>query len=323
MMNKKFLGVASSLLLSATVLVACGNHDPLNDGGSSDRQQIIIGSANFPESQIISELYAQVLEDAGYQVERKPNIGARDVYLSALEDGAIDLVPEYTGNATEFYQTAEGAPETADIKPGSTSEDIFKLLQSVLPANVAAGKQAQAESKDSYRVTPEVAKQHKLTTLADLRTLAKSQDIKIGANPELKPRPYGPDGLATAYGVPKDRIKFRAISDSGGPLTVEALLDGTIDVADVYTTSPAMDKGGREAKLVELDDPEHLIQPQNVVPLLRSNAVDEGARQAIAKVQEKLTTGALLGMNRRNSNEEKAEPDVIAKDWLQDNDLVG
>ena len=95
-----------------------------------------------------------------------------------------------------------------------------------------------------------------------------------------------------------------------------------MDVADIYTTSPALDKTGKEVKLVELKDPKRLILPQNVVPLLREESVAEDARNVINEVQEKLSTRALLEMNRRNSGEEKAEPATIAKDWLKEQGIT-
>lgn len=321
-MKKKLLALGVVAALAGGGLTACSNEDPLAQDSSS-QGRIVVGSANFPESQIIGELYAQALENAGFEVQRQANIGARDVYLTALSKGDIDVVPEYTGNAAQFYQAGDGEADGKDLTPGASADEVYDALVTALPDGVAAGEKAAAESKDSYRVTPTLARQHELSTLDDLKKLTEDGTLTIAGNPELESRPYGPDGLESFYDVPKDKIKFQAISDSGGPLTVGALQDGTVDVADIYTTSPAMDKSGKEAKLVELKDPKRLILPQNVVPLLRDKTVDDKAREALSAVQEKLTTQALLEMNRRNTGEEKAEPATIAKDWLADQGITG
>lgn len=319
-MKKKVLSLSVTAAL-ATTLAACSDEDPLANNADG-HNEIVVGSANFPESQIIAELYAQALEQAGFQVRRQANIGARDVYLTALEKGEIDVIAEYSGNAAQYYQAGNEAADGEELKPGASAEDVYSTLEATLPEGVSVGEKASAESKDSYRVSPTLARQHQLVTLDDLKKLTTEGNLTLAGNPELESRPYGPDGLESFYDLPKDKISFHAISDSGGPLTVEALKNGTVDVADIYTTSPALDKTGKEVKLVELKDPKRLILPQNVVPLLREESVAEDARNVINEVQEKLSTRALLEMNRRNSGEEKAEPATIAKDWLKEQGIT-
>ena len=113
------------------------------------------------------------------------------------------------------------------------------------------------------------------------------------------------------YGVPASRIKFTALSDSSGPLTVKALTSGTVDLVDLYTTTPAI----KEQNLVVLEDPKHLVVPQNVVPLMNTK-VDDKARDQLAKVSRALTTDDLIAMNQRAQGDEKASASTIAKEWL-------
>lgn len=313
----------AAALLGLGALTACGNDDPLSSGGNSANggKTLTVGAANFPESEILAELYTQAMQDEGVGVTLKKGIGARDVYLSALEKGDIDLVPEYSGNLEQYYDK-----DSTSVPAGASSEQVLDAVKKVLPKDLSVGEAAKAESKDSYRVLKTTADQYRLTTLGDLAKLAGEREITIGGNPELAERPYGPKGLSSVYGLPQDKMKLTPISDGGGPLTVAALKDGTVLLADIYTTSPVLDRDGNPVDVVELADPKNMVLPQNVLPLMRTQSfagvADDKARKAIEEVQSKLTTADLLAMNLRNVGPEKAEPKTIAKDWLRDKGLT-
>lgn len=296
--------------LSALALGACSSgDDPLAtspEAGAGD-ETITIGTANFPESEIIGQIWAAALEDAGFDVEVNSGIGSREVYLQALEEGSIDLVPEYSGNLAQYYG--------AELEAGTDADGVVSALSDVLPEGLAAGDIADGESKDSYRVTRELADEHGLQTLGDLDNL---DQVRIAANPEFAERPYGPPGLASVYGVAEDKISVVPISDGGGPLTIAAVVEGTAEVADIYTTSPLLDSAGNEVDLVTLDDPEQLILPQNVLPLMRADAIPQEALDAINGISAELTTDVLVELNLRNIGEEKAEPPVIARDFVDE-----
>ncbi|AGF73527.1 ABC transporter substrate-binding protein [Corynebacterium halotolerans] len=308
--------VAAGVLFGLT-LTACSSEDPLagDDAGTTAAggdDTIVIGTANFPESEIIGQVWAAALEDAGFDVEVNSGIGSREVYLRALEEGSVDLVPEYLGNLTQFLLTDAGGQE---IGTGADAEEVYETLQQALPEGLAAGEYAEGESKDSYRVTRELAEEHQLETLGDLNNL---EQVRIAGNPELAERPYGPQGLTEVYGVGADKITLVPISDGGGPLTIAALTEGTAEVGNIYTTSPLLDADGNEVDLVTLEDPEQLILPQNVLPLMQADAVPPEARDVINGVNDSLTTDALVEMNLRNIGEEKAEPTVIARDFVDE-----
>lgn len=299
-----------ALTASALVLSACGaNNDPTDtasdNGADGGTQTITIGTANFPESEIIGQIYAGVLEEAGFDVEISSGIGSREVYMQALEDGDVDIVPEYTGNLAQFYG--------AELAPGADSQDVYRSLNDVLPQTLAAGNYAEAESKDSYTVTKDKANEFGLATLEDLSKLDR---IVIAANPELAQRPYGPQGLADTYGADESKIELNAISDGGGPLTVASLLSDESTVANIYTTSPVLDQEGNEVDVVRLEDTKNLISAQNVLPVYRAHDVPEEAIAALDELSDQLTTEDLIAMNKRNIGEEKAEPPVIAADYV-------
>lgn len=302
--------ISRRTLLGATLvagLAACSSKDPLGsqDSASPAAGSVTVGSANFAESEIIAEVYAQALEASGVKVSRRMQIGARDVYIKALRDGSIDLVPEYSGNLLQFFQSSSTASDEAAV---------MAALRKAVPSGLAVGEPSQAQDADSWCVTSQFSTSHHVTSLADL---ARLDAIKVGGNPELKERPYGPKGLTKVYGVPANRITFTALSDSSGPLTVKALTTGTVDLVDLYTTTPAI----KEQNLVVLKDPKHLIVPQNVVPLM-SSRVDSKARDTLAKVSKTLTTDDLISMNQRSQGDEKASASAIAKDWLSSKHLA-
>lgn len=297
--------------LAAAALLISGCSDPTEektsgapegaaDGGS---ETITIGSAAFPESEIIAEIYAQALEAKGVEVERKMQIGSREVYAKALESGEIDLVPEYTGNLLTFFD-----PKTEAAGP----EEIEAALPEALPEGTKILAAAEAEDKDSLNVTRETAEEHNLSTIADLAELDK---VSIAANPEFAERSYGIPGLAEVYGVTD--VDFVPIDDGGGPATVKALLDGDVIVANVYSTTPAIG----ENDLVTLDDPENLIAAQRVVPFIRTEAATDDVVAVLDAISQILTTEDLIEMNTRSAGDEKASPATIAEDWLADHPL--
>lgn len=299
--------------LAAVVLAGCGaGSDPLAEGtassGSSDAasESIIVGSANFPESELLGEIYAQALEAEGVEVERQFNIGAREVYLQALEDGSIDLLPEYNG-ALLSALTPGGAAEGV-----STPEEVYDALQEVLPEGIETLPQSDAEDKDTLTVTRETADQYSLTSIADLAPVAG--ELVIGAGPEWQERYQGLVGLEDVYGVTFQ--EFRPL-DAGGPLTVGALLDGSIDVANVFSTDSAITTND----LVVLEDPENLYLAENIVPVIRSSKNDETVTGALNAVSEALTTENLTE-HLAMVQVDKQDSATVAEAFLTDNGLV-
>jgi len=221
-----------------------------------------VGSQQYYSNEIIAEIYAQVLETAGYTVTREYQIGQREIYLPQIESGDISVIPEYGGNLLQYYAKD---PEATDA--GSVREELF----TVLPRDLTILGSAEATDQDSYTVTRATADAYGLTSIADLAELGGT--VTIAANSELATRPYGPSGLMSVYGVD---ATIDPVEDTGGPLTVNALTDGTVNVANIPTSSPAI----TDNDLVVLEDPKNLILPENVTPLVRKS-LPVGATQAI------------------------------------------
>ena len=171
-----------------------------------------------------------------------------------------------------------------------------------------------ASDQDTYTVTHDFAQRYHLHSVGDLASIPGS--VKYGGPSEAESRPYGPKGLKAVYGVDVD---FTPIEDSGGPLTVKALTDGKIQVANIFSADPAIKKNN----LTVLDDPQHLLLPSNVVPLASkklNNFKDGKAEDIINSISKKMTTEDLAELNNESVTDQKRAA-RIAKEWLAHNDI--
>ncbi|PFG42636.1 osmoprotectant transport system substrate-binding protein [Isoptericola jiangsuensis] len=290
-------GAAAALL----TLTACGgDSDPLAaESGSAESPEagtIVVGSQAYYSNEIVAEIYAQALEGAGFTVERNFSIGQRDAYMPALESGEVQVFPEYTGNLLQFFD-----PETT----ATTPEDVYAALADALPDTLAVLDQSPATDQDSYNVTAEFAEANGLTSIADL---AGVPDLTLGGPPELEERPYGPQGLADVYGVD---VSFEATGDT----TVQDLVAGTVNVANVFSADPRI----QTEDLVTLEDPEGLFLASNVVPVVSADVADEVA-DVLDPVSAALTPEGLVALNVESTEDQRSSDD-IATDWLADNGL--
>ncbi|GAA4959087.1 ABC transporter substrate-binding protein [Actinoplanes utahensis] len=294
----------------ALALTACGtDSDPLAPStGTSGAAggAVTVGSANFPESQLLAEIYSQALEAKGVKVTRKFNIGAREVYLKALQDGSISLLPEYNGALLASLSTG-GVPEGV-----SSPADVLAALKKVLPAGTEVLEQSAAEDKDTLTVTAETATKNNLKSIEDLKAVAPT--LVAGAGPEFAERHQGLKGLESVYGV-----KFKEFKplDAGGPLTVNALKDGDIQVANIFSTDSSIVAN----KFVVLEDPKNLFLSQNIIPLLRSEANNPTVTGALNGVSAKLTTENLTSYLAQVQVDKK-DITVVAKAFLTENGLA-
>ncbi|GAT74640.1 ABC transporter substrate-binding protein [Microbacterium hydrocarbonoxydans] len=291
----------AAALATALVLAGCASSNPLDapsDEPEAGGDTIVIGSQAYYSNEIIAEIYAQALEDAGFTVERKFSIGQRDAYMPDVESGDIDLFPEYTGNLLEYLD---------DSATATSPDDVYAALQDALPEGLTALDYAEASDQDTYTVLQSYADEHGLTSIADLSKAPAP--VTIGAAPEFEQRPYGPAAAKEVYGVD---LAFSAT----GPTTLESLLAGEIQVADIYSADPAF----QTEDIVALEDPENIILASNVVPIASSDVADEIA-DVINAISAKLTAEGLVALNVQSTVDEKSATD-IAKAWLEENGLL-
>ena len=298
--------LASLATVAALALAACGggDNDPLSGGKSSaaPSDTIVVGSANFPESALIAQIYAGALTAKGVKVSTKLNIGSRETYIPGLQDGSIDLIPEYSGVLLQYFD--KNATQVS-------SDDVFAALKTKVPAKLTVLDQSTAEDKDSVTVTKETADKYNLKSIADLQPVAGQ--LTLGGPPEWKTRQTGAPGLKAKYNVVFKEFKSL---DAGGPLTINALKNGSIQAGDVFTTDPNIVANGWTA----LEDPKNLFAAQNVLPLINKAKASQQVTDTLNAVSAKLTTQVLLDLDKQVITDKK-DPATVAKDFLSSNGL--
>ncbi|MBN9097264.1 MULTISPECIES: ABC transporter substrate-binding protein [unclassified Pseudonocardia] len=294
---------------AALALTACGGGggSPLSSGSggsAAPSSTIIVGSANFTENSILAEIYAQALAAKGITVEKKLSIGSREAYYPGLQDGSIDLIPEYTGVLLQYINKA--ATETSP-------DDVYAALQKALPPTLVVTDKSAAEDKDAVVVTKETAAKYNAKSIADLAP--HCGQITFGGPPEFQTRPDGIPGIAKTYNC---TFKDYKSLDAGGPLTIAALKNGDVQAADIFTTDASIQADG----FVALEDPKSNFAAQNVVPLINKAKATDAVKQVLNAVSAKLTTDELLTLNSTAAGPTKPAVDVVAKDWLTKNGLL-
>jgi osmoprotectant transport system substrate-binding protein len=276
-----------ALVIGTTTLTSIAAHSA---------EPVIIGSANFPESQLLASIYASALEAKGIQVEKKLSIGSREVYMPALLDGSVNVVPEYTGSVLLYFNKATKSHSSTEV----TAE-----LPKVLPEKLVALPPAAAEDKGILSMTQKTANQYHIKDIADLAPYSK--DFVIGGPPEMKDRHEGVQGLGEVYG-----LKFKSFKalDLGGPLTLNGLLHNQIQVSALNSTQPEL----KTKNLIALTDSKNLYMSQNVFPLVSKSTITPQIQAVLDSVSAQLTTLDLINMNQRVANLEPI--DSVAKNWV-------
>lgn len=289
------------MLLAALALfsAACGQGEQPGE--------VIVGSTNFPEQELLAEMYALVLEDAGFTVERRFQLGSREVVLPALQNGDIDLYPEYVGTALEFLNggAGEATPDTAE-----TTE---LLRERFAEEGITVLEPSEAQDRNALVVTQETADELSLSAVSDLE--GQAGDLTLGGPPECPQRPLCIPGYEEVYGL--EFGEFVSL-DAGGPLTVEALEDGTIDVALMFSSQGIIaDKGW-----IQLEEDKDLQPAENLIPAVREDVVTADLETRLNEVSAALDTPGLVELNRQIDVDGEAPADV-AETFLTEQGLIG
>lgn len=301
--RRAFVVLVTAVL--ALMSAGCGSSNPLGGGEiSGDLKSITIGSADFTESKIIAEIYAQALEANDFTIKRQFGIGSRETYIPAVQDHSIDLIPEYTGNLLQYFDEKATA---------TTSDAVLLALLKALPGDLSILYPSPAEDKDTLAVSEATARDWNLKSVADLAK--RSPEVKVGGPSEFQTRQTGLVGLKEKYGLDISPANFVAISDGGGPATVQALTGGTVTAANIFSTSPAIENNN----LVVLEDPESVFLAANVVPLVASQKMSNNLKTVLDAVSAKLTTEALIELNTSVEGNAGVDPDEAAANWIRDN----
>ncbi len=273
-------GALVAIAASASlVLAACGSSNPL----ASSSGKVVIGSANFPENELLAEIYSIALKAKGVSVTDKFNIGAREVYYPEIKKGAVSIIPEYNG-----------ALLTVAVDPSSTAATTAQVnaaLAAKLPKTLEILNSSSALDSDSVTVTQAFATAHHLTSKSSIGALAPyASSMVFGGPPEFATRSDGIAGLKKHYG-----LTFKSFDplDESGPITIKALQDGTVQAADVFTTTPQIETD----HFVTLADPKFNFAAQNVTPLVYKKAMTPTIVATLNAISAKLTTAALLQLD--------------------------
>jgi osmoprotectant transport system substrate-binding protein len=323
-MKRIYLAVVTAIGLLA--LAACGSSGSSAQGGGgsptqtfntstsgqspsaagglpTDPGSVTIGSADFPESILLADIYGDAMAAKGVKVSKHLNIGERAVYMKALSNGEITAIPEYTGSILPFLL---GKTTTA-----KTPDDVYAQLQQVAAANkFAVTNFAAAQDSDTITVTQGTASKYHLKSIADLKSVAGN--LTLGAPANFKSRPDGVPALKSIYGVSFGQF---VATDAGGTATVNALINGHIDAADVFSTDPSIVKN----HFVSLADPKSMFAAQNIVPIFAKSTLTQPMKDACDAVSAKLDTKTLLTLDSKLGT--NTDPDTVAKAWLKQEGL--
>jgi osmoprotectant transport system substrate-binding protein len=264
---------------------------------------ITIGSFDFSESEVLAQLYGQALQAKGYDVTFEPARGPRELLLPALQQGVIELLPEYAGTALQFVSLGSVTPSP---EPEATN---LALRQALAGTKVEALDAAPAENSNRFVVTRSTADRYGLDKLSDLQPLASS--LRFGGPPECPSRPFCLEGLRRTY-----QLGFESVLslDAGGPLTHSALRDDYVDVALLFSTDPALSADG----LVTLRDDRNLEPAENVTPLVRTEVLQRWGRplqEVLDGVSSRLTTQEVRELNAQVAAG-RFDPPGAAAAWL-------
>jgi osmoprotectant transport system substrate-binding protein len=271
------LRLTAALVALCTAVAGCTGS---GDGGTARASAgakgvIVVGvSGAFAENQIVAEMYAQVLEHAGYTVERQLNLRSREISQNALESGQIDLKPEYLSSLLLFLdRNAQGSSDPADV----AGQD-GRLLR---PRGITLLTPSPAQDSNVFVANAKTAEQLNLTTMSSLVPVAGQ--LTLGGPPECPQRPFCMPGMRSVYGMLfNDFVPL----DAGGAQTVAALNSDAVQIGLLFSTDPSIGQNG----FVPLVDDKHLQNAENLTPVIRSERLSREVRRLLDAVSARLST---------------------------------
>lgn len=290
-----------ALLLIIPALVACGPF------GDDDGDSITIGSKDFAEQLILGEIYAQLLEENGFDVERSLNLGGTNIAHEALLNGDIDLYPEYTGT---------GLLAILGLETMSDPDEVYRIVAEEYESqfDLIWLDQAPMNNSQALATTQEFASEHGLATMSDMAAMADM--IRLAVVADFEEREDGMIGLQEVYGP--FEVQELLVFDPG--IKYQAFLQGDADVVQAFGTDGQI--GGYD--LVVLEDDKGLWPPYHVAPVVRADTLDENPDIAdiLNEVQPLLTSEVMIDMNWAVEGPDQREPEDVARDFLIEHGLI-
>ena len=273
----------------------------------AEKPTVTVGSAGFYEAALVGEMYAQALEAKGYTVERSLELGERPVLHDAFEAGEIDLAPEYLGG----LGTHLGAEPSPDAQ-----EALDNMQDALTDAGLVAFDFSPGTDADGWVVRQETADEFGLATMSDLAEVA--DQLIWGLAPACAENPVCGPGLNEVYGIDIAQLDVENLAPCSTEMA-EALNNAAIDVAQVCTTQPDIERFG----FVLLEDDKGLQPAQNIVPIATeelADAVPPDFEETLNAVTELLTTEELTSLGVQVAVEQQSYEDV-ASAFLEENGL--
>ncbi len=279
---------------------------PASDGAAGGT--VSIGSQGFYESQLMAEIYAQALEAAGYTVQRNLGIGTREETYPALTSGQIDMMPEYIGSLTTFLDgQATGDPD----------ETLAALTELIEADGLTALDYTEGQDQNAFVVRSETAEEHGLETMSDLAEVAT--ELVWGLPPECETNPLCAGALEDEYGIPFAELEIELLAACDAPIAT-ALNDGVVDVAELCSTQPDIERFG----FVRLEDDLRTQPAENLAPVINQGKLDElggDFADVLNNVSAQMTTDDLTSLGVQVAVEQRDVAEV-ATEWLTDKGLI-
>ncbi len=303
--------VLSGLLLAVT---ACGgSNDSFNSSSSGSKGDITLSGQDFTEMKIMSEMYKQVLENAGYNVDLKL-VKTRDVYIPELESGNVQVVPEYLSGIADKLNLDQNGPNAKPVTTNDATASLAALKPLADQAGITMLDPSQATDQNAFAVKTDFAQQNSLTTLSDLAAL--NQPLVLAAADDCKDRTDCAKGLSDVYNLDITKILPLGFATTQ---TKDSVIKGEAQLGETYTTDGSVDQLG----LTILEDDKGIQPAQNLIPAVNSDflASHPDVGDALNKLSGTLTTQDLSGLDLK-VDVDRADPATVAKDYLTSKGLI-
>ncbi|MFF4750926.1 ABC transporter substrate-binding protein [Streptomyces sp. NPDC002514] len=310
----------TATVLAAVVhlaLAGCVSGPSLENRGAvtaspGDRHRLTVGSAGFTESDLLAQMYALLLNRAGYRTSLL-TVANRELYEPALESGQIDVVPEYAATFADWLNARANGPDAPPAGSPDLAATMTALRRLATPRGLTVLDPGRAVARNAFAVAGSFAREHGLSRLSDLG--ASGLPVRLAAGDECVQRPYCAPGLKKTY-----RIDLVAVDPKGVGTTQakRAVQSGQDQMVLTTTTDATLDQFG----LVLLADDKHLQNADYVVPVVnRSRAGGEGVTKALGRLNDVLTTADLAAMNQQVDSWRRLPADVAGA-YLRDKGLL-
>ncbi|MEV7155131.1 ABC transporter substrate-binding protein [Streptomyces misionensis] len=298
-------------------LTACTTGPSLENRGQvtappGDSHHLTIGSAGFTESDLLAQMYAQLLNQAGYRTSIL-TVNNRELYEPALESGRIDVVPEYAATFADWLNAKTHGPHARPVGSPDLAVTMRALRALATPRGLTVLPPGRALAQNAFAVRADYARRHHLKTLGDLG--AARLPVRIAAGDECVQRPYCAPGLRKVYGIDVTGVDPKGV---GTTQAKRAVQDGHDQLVLTTTTDATLDRFG----LVLLTDDRRLQNADYVVPVVnRARAGAAGVTRTLGRLNTVLTTRDLAGLDEQVDSWRRLPADV-ARTYLKDKGLL-